>query len=69
MVQRRWAVALAAVLISAGGLAAFAGPAAADGPGVGTPWVVSVGDSAISGEAGRWAGNTNGSSSSIDALG
>ncbi|MGZ6997950.1 MAG: hypothetical protein ACXVLZ_06970, partial [Acidimicrobiia bacterium] len=47
----------------------FAGPAAADGPGVGTPWVVSVGDSAISGEAGRWAGNTNGSSSSIDALG
>ena len=33
--------------------------ASADGPGVGTPAVVSVGDSAISGEAGRWAGNTN----------
>lgn len=44
-------------------------PARADGPGVGTPWIVSVGDSYISGEAGRWAGNTNGSSSTIDALG
>ena len=31
--------------------------------------VVSLGDSAISGEAGRWAGNTNGSSSRTDALG
>ena len=31
-------------------------PAHADGPGSGTPWVVSVGDSYISGEAGRWAG-------------
>jgi hypothetical protein len=28
-----------------------------------------VGDSYISGEAGRWAGNTNGSASNIDALG
>jgi hypothetical protein len=44
-------------------------PAAADGPGVGSPWVVSLGDSAISGEAGRWAGNTNDSSSKVDALG
>jgi hypothetical protein len=45
-------------------------PAAlADGPGVGTPAIVAVGDSAISGEAGRWAGNTNGSSSNVDALG
>jgi hypothetical protein len=35
----------------------------------GAPWVVSVGDSYISGEAGRWAGNTNNSSSEIDALG
>ena len=32
-----------------------ASPAHADGPGVGSPWVVSVGDSYISGEAGRWA--------------
>jgi hypothetical protein len=43
--------------------------AAADGPGVGSPWVVSLGDSAISGEAGRWAGNTNNSSNNIDAGG
>jgi len=54
------AIALALVL---------AGPAAADGPGVGTPAVVTLGDSAISGEAGRWAGNTNGDSDSVDALG
>jgi len=44
-------------------------PARADGPGAGTPTVVSVGDSYISGEGGRWAGNTNGSSSNTDALG
>jgi hypothetical protein len=31
--------------------------------------VVALGDSAISGEAGRWAGNTNGSPSRTDALG
>ena len=49
---------------------ALAVPAAfADGPGVGTPSVVSVGDSYISGEAGRWAGNTNGSSNNTDAGG
>src|ERR687894_785531 len=55
-------VAVAVVL----GLAA---PAAADGPGVGTPAVVTLGDSAVSGEAGRWAGNTNGDPSRVDALG
>lgn len=44
-------------------------------PGAGTAhaatgtWVVSVGDSYISGEAGRWAGNTNQDSSMTDALG
>ncbi len=31
--------------------------------------MVSVGDSYISGEGGRWAGNSNSSSSSVDALG
>ena len=41
----------------------------ADGPGAGAPWVVSLGDSYISGEAGRWAGNSNNSSSSVDAGG
>src|SRR6266446_8538426 len=50
-------------------VATGAAPARADGPGVGAPWVVTVGDSAISGEAGRWAGNTNGSSNNVDALG
>ncbi|GAA4808992.1 hypothetical protein ACFQ0K_03275 [Nocardioides caeni] len=44
-------------------------PAHADGPGSGTPWVVSVGDSYISGEAGRWAGSSNSSSARADALG
>jgi hypothetical protein len=44
-------------------------PAVADSPGVGAASVVSVGDSAISGEAGRWAGNTNGSPGNVDALG
>jgi hypothetical protein len=46
-----------------------AAPAYADGPGVGTPYIASLGDSYISGEAGRWAGNTNISSTLVDALG
>lgn len=46
-----------------------AAPARADGPGVGTPWVVTLGDSYISGEAGRWAGSSNASSRRADALG
>lgn len=49
--------------------AAHVAPAGADGPGVGTPTVITVGDSAISGEAGRWAGNTNDSYTRVDALG
>ncbi|MBO9705079.1 MAG: hypothetical protein J7474_06145 [Arthrobacter sp.] len=52
-----------------GSLLAVAPAASADSPGAGDPWVVSVGDSYISGEAGRWAGNTNGSAGVIDALG
>jgi hypothetical protein len=47
----------------------IAAPARAEGPGEGAAWVATVGDSYISGEAGRWAGNTNESSSEIDALG
>lgn len=35
----------------------------------GEPWVVSLGDSFISGEAGRWAGNETWSTKSVDALG
>ena len=60
------ALATAAFLIVVG---AGASVARADGPGAGSAWTVSLGDSYISGEAGRWAGNTNGSSSKIDALG
>ncbi len=51
------------------GLLVASPPAQADGPGVGTPWVVTLGDSYISGEAGRWAGSSNASSSRADALG
>jgi hypothetical protein len=39
-------------------LVARPGVARADGPGSGSPWVATVGDSYISGEGGRWAGNT-----------
>ena len=68
---RRVRIIAAAGVLAAGVVVTTAGApsAAADGPGVGTPWVVSLGDSAISGEAGRWAGNTNDSSSKVDALG
>lgn len=44
-------------------------PAMADGPGSGAPTIVAVGDSYISGEAGRWAGSSNTNSSRADALG
>jgi hypothetical protein len=58
------------VVLVVGAIVLGAAPrAAADGPGVGTPTVVTLGDSAISGEGGRWAGNTNQSSSRVDALG
>jgi hypothetical protein len=58
-----------AVIAVLGALALQVRAAQADGPGVGAPWVASVGDSYISGEAGRWAGNSNQGSSWIDALG
>ena len=35
----------------------------------GTPWIASLGDSFISGEAGRWAGNSADGSDIVDALG
>src|SRR4051812_45360484 len=58
------------VAVLASALACVVGvPAAhADGPGVGAANVVTVGDSYISGEAGRWAGNAS-SQSYVDALG
>jgi GDSL-like Lipase/Acylhydrolase family len=58
-----------AMLACAMALWGVVGTAYADGPGAG-PWsIAALGDSAISGEAGRWAGNTNGSPSRVDALG
>ena len=59
--RRALSVALAAASIVTAAAVATAAPAAAD-----TTWVVTLGDSAISGEAGRWAGNTNQSSSKTD---
>ncbi len=58
-----------ALTLSLVGMTFVSTPAHADGPGVGTPWVASVGDSYISGEAGRWAGSSNSNSASADALG
>ncbi len=70
-VRHRFIVAFLAAALTTSGLAAvaLAVPAAADGPGSGTPWVASLGDSYMSGEAGRWAGSSNISSSYADALG
>lgn len=67
--RRKFLAAALACGSIAAALAVGIPSAHADGPGVGAPWIVSVGDSAISGEAGRWAGNTNGSSNNVDALG
>jgi hypothetical protein len=68
---RRHTPALALLALVTGLLAVLTPttPAVADGPGGGTPWVVTLGDSYISGEAGRWAGSSNASSSRADALG
>jgi hypothetical protein len=60
--------AVRAILVVCG-VALGLAPPAFGAPGVGTPTVVTLGDSAISGEAGRWAGNTNNSPSNVDALG
>lgn len=60
---------LASFAMAFAGVGLTASPARADGPGVGAPWIVSVGDSFISGEAGRWAGNTNTGEVYHDALG
>jgi hypothetical protein len=67
--RHRIAASLAVIVAAAAGALTTARPAHADGPGSGSPWVVTVGDSYISGEAGRWAGNTNNGEQYIDALG
>ena len=67
--KRRFSALVIVVGIASAAIGVAAPAAQADGPGVGPQWIVSVGDSAISGEAGRWAGNTDGSSANVDALG
>lgn len=69
MLRSRATAAVLSLAVCLLGLLVAAPPAQADGPGVGTPWVVTLGDSYISGEAGRWAGSSNASSSRADALG
>ena len=59
-------VVAAAALASVAVVAGPASTVSADGVDQGTPWVVTIGDSAISGEAGRWAGNSNVSPSYVD---
>jgi hypothetical protein len=66
---RRCTVAVVALTASGAALTSTPAVVHADGPGAGTPWVVAMGDSYISGEAGRWAGNSNNSSASTDAGG
>lgn len=68
-VVRRHRVIACSIALLAPAVAIGGGSAHADGPNQGAPWIVTVGDSAISGEAGRWAGNTNQSSGKVDAGG
>src|ERR1700712_1535417 len=68
--RRRWqrmAALVAGAATLTGALVALAAPATAAVP-TGSAWAVSLGDSYISGEAGRWVGNSN-DSSQTDALG
>src|SRR5438132_13125301 len=67
--HRRMLGGLLSLALAAAALVLAIPAAHADGPGAGSPWIVSVGDSYISGEAGRWAGNSNNGESYIDALG
>jgi len=67
--RRRWLAALAAAGATTLAVVGFAQPAhAAPSIPTGNAWAVSLGDSYISGEAGRWAGNSN-DSTQTDALG
>lgn len=71
--RRRWPVALAAASAMALAVLGIAQPAPAHAgvqPAIpaGSAWAVSLGDSYISGEAGRWAGNSS-DSTQTDALG
>jgi hypothetical protein len=65
----RWRVTILAMAIAVTVSVTWIGTAKADGPGSGTASVAALGDSYISGEAGRWAGNSNEESTWVDALG
>jgi hypothetical protein len=65
----RWRVTILALGIAVTASVTWIGSAKADGPGSGTASVAALGDSYISGEAGRWAGNSNEESTWVDALG
>ncbi|MEO5723553.1 MAG: hypothetical protein ABIQ39_00985 [Ilumatobacteraceae bacterium] len=67
--RRKLGIVLAFVAAVAGAPMVAGGAVHADGPGVGSSWVVTLGDSYISGEGGRWAGNSNNSPASVDAGG
>ncbi|KQX68555.1 hypothetical protein [Angustibacter sp. Root456] len=64
--RRGWALTVTVAAVGAG---ALTGAAPASAAPSGSPWVVSLGDSYISGEAGRWAGSSNASTTPADALG
>ena len=67
-----WATAAAFAVLAAGtsmGSAPAAPLAVVNAATESTPWVVSLGDSYVSGEAGRWAGNQSLTTTDIDALG
>jgi hypothetical protein len=65
----RWRATIFVLALVAALSATWIADAHADGPGSGTASVAALGDSYISGEAGRWAGNSNEESTWVDALG
>lgn len=66
--QRRTRLFAAAALVLGVLVPSAVAPAAAEAAPPGPEWAVSLGDSFISGEAGRWAGNSA-DSTQVDALG
>jgi hypothetical protein len=65
----RWRVTILVLALVAALSGAWVADAKADGPGSGTASVAALGDSYMSGEAGRWAGNSNEEPTWVDALG
>src|SRR5213592_910953 len=69
LASRGLRITIAAAHVAALASLGLAAAARADGPGTGTPTVAALGDSYISGDAGRWAGNTKNGQQYVDALG